>query len=100
ISLGGTLGSLGDGTGSVTVSGTGGTITVQPPPPPPPDTTAPSVPTGLSATAVSSSQINLAWTASTDAVGVTGYKVFRAGVQIATVNGATTYQNTGLTPST
>src|SRR5207249_184917 len=35
------------------------------------DTVAPSVPTGLSATAISSSQINLSWTASTDNVGVT-----------------------------
>src|SRR5581483_1404841 len=30
------------------------------------DTTAPSVPTGLTATSISSSQINLSWTASTD----------------------------------
>src|SRR5207302_8174311 len=64
-----------------------------------PDATAPSVPTNLSATAASSSQINLSWTASTDNVGVTGYKIFRGGAQIATVTG-TTYQNTGLTAST
>ncbi len=38
---------------------------------------APTVPTGLAATAVSASQINLAWTASTDNVGVTGYRVER-----------------------
>ena len=37
------------------------------------DTQAPTIPTGLSAQAVSSSQINLSWTASTDNVGVTGY---------------------------
>ena len=37
-----------------------------------PDTQAPSVPAGLSATPVSATQINLAWTASTDNVGVTG----------------------------
>src|SRR5581483_8520634 len=36
------------------------------------DTTPPSVPTGLSATAASSSQVNLSWTASTDNVAVTG----------------------------
>jgi len=63
------------------------------------DTTAPSVPTGVTATAVSTSQINLGWTASTDNVGVTGYKIFRDGTQIATTAG-TTYQNTGLTAST
>jgi hypothetical protein len=67
--------------------------------PPPPDTAPPTVPTGLTATAVSSSQINLAWTASTDNVGVTGYRVYRGGTQIATTS-ATSYQNTGLSPST
>jgi len=45
--------------------------------PPPLDTQAPTVPTNLSASAISSSQINLAWTASTDNVGVTGYRVER-----------------------
>jgi len=64
------------------------------------DTTPPSVPTNLSATAVSSSQINLAWSASTDNIGVTGYNVYRGGIPIATVAG-TSYQNTtGLSPST
>jgi len=42
-----------------------------------PDTVSPSVPTGLSAAAVSYSQINLSWTDSTDNVGVAGYKVER-----------------------
>ena len=49
-----------------------------------PDTTPPSTPTGLTATATSISQINLTWNASTDNVGVAGYKVFRNGNQIAT----------------
>src|SRR6266446_3167809 len=40
------------------------------------DTTPPTVPAGLTATAISSSQINLAWTASTDNVGVTGYNLY------------------------
>jgi chitodextrinase len=66
----------------------------------PPDTTAPSIPAGLTATAVSSTQINLSWTASTDNVGVTGYNVYRGGLQIATLGTVTTYQNTGLTGST
>ncbi|PYR28967.1 MAG: hypothetical protein DMF98_01310, partial [Acidobacteria bacterium] len=64
------------------------------------DTTAPSTPTGLLASAVSSSQINLSWAASTDNVGVTGYRVYRAGTLLATLGVVTTYQNTGLTPST
>src|SRR5205814_985503 len=67
--------------------------------PAPPDTTPPSVPTGLAATAVSSSQINLSWTASTDNVRVSGYRVYRGGTQIATTT-TTAYANTGLAPST
>jgi len=66
---------------------------------PPPDTTPPSVPTGLTASAVSSSQINLSWTASSDNVGVSGYRVYRNGTQIATTS-ATSYASTGLSPST
>jgi chitodextrinase len=65
-----------------------------------PDTTPPSMPTGLVATAVSSSQINLSWVASTDGVGVTGYVVFRNGVLLATLGAVTNYQDTGLAPST
>src|SRR5262249_42302747 len=42
-----------------------------------PDTTPPGAPGALAATTVSSSQINLAWTAATDDVGVTGYLIER-----------------------
>ena len=66
----------------------------------PPDTTRPTVPTTLTARAVSASQINLSWTASTDNVAVTGYKVYRDGSLLATLGVVTTYQNSGLTPST
>src|SRR2546426_1672337 len=45
---------------------------------------SPSTPTELFASAVSSSQINLSWTASTDNVKVTRYIVRRNGVQVAT----------------
>src|SRR3989344_4707522 len=62
------------------------------------DTAAPSTPTGLTATAASS-QINLSWTASTDNVGVTGYKIFRGGVQVG-ISVTTNYSDTGLTAST
>ena len=41
----------------------------------------PAAPTGLSATAVSASQIDLAWTAGTDNVGVDRYRVVRDGAQ-------------------
>jgi len=64
-----------------------------------PDTQAPTVPTGLTATPVSSSQINLSWTASTDNVGVAGYKIYQNSIQIGTT-AATSYQSTGLSAST
>jgi parallel beta-helix repeat protein len=48
------------------------------------DSTAPSTSTGLNASATSSTQVNLAWNASTDNVGVTGYKIYRNGSQIGT----------------
>ncbi len=65
----------------------------------PVDTQAPSVPASLTAIAVSSSQINIFWNASTDNVGVTGYRVYRGGTQIGTTAN-TSYQNTGLTANT
>jgi chitodextrinase len=64
------------------------------------DTLAPTVPTGLSANIVSPYQINLSWNASTDNVGVAGYKVFRNSSQIATVTSGTSYQDASLTPNT
>lgn len=63
------------------------------------DMTAPSVPTNLTATTASASQINLTWTASTDNVGVTGYKIYRNGVYLTSVTG-TSYNNTGLAEKT
>jgi hypothetical protein len=49
-----------------------------------PDTTSPSNPIGLLAKPVAWNQVNLSWTASIDNIGVTTYKIFRNGVQIAT----------------
>src|SRR5262249_9271990 len=63
------------------------------------DTVPPSVPANLATTVVSSSQINLAWTASTDNVGVASYGIYRGGALIATTT-RTTYSDTGLVPST
>ena len=63
------------------------------------DATAPSVPSNLQGTAASTSQINLTWTASTDNVGVTGYKVYRNGSQVGTTAGAS-YSDTGLSEAT
>ena len=70
------------------------------------DTQAPTDPTGLSATAVSGTQVNLAWTGSTDNVAVANYRVERCQgatcstfVQVATPTG-TAYNDTGLTTAT
>ena len=48
------------------------------------DTEAPTVPTGLTATAVGPNQVNLSWTASRDNVSVAGYTIYRNGVLIGT----------------
>ena len=64
-----------------------------------PDTTPPSVPTGLTAKAVSANQINLSWDASTDDVGVKGYYIYLNNVALTTTT-ATTFQHTGLAQGT
>jgi streptogramin lyase len=65
------------------------------------DTQPPTVPTNLRTTDIKSTQINLAWDASTDNVGVAGYKLFNAdtGVMIDSTQ-KTTYILTNLTPNT
>jgi YD repeat-containing protein len=68
-----------------------------------PDTLPPSAPTGLSATAASSSQIDLAWAASTDTggSGLNVYRIYRGGLLLTVVGaGTTTYSDAGLSPST
>ena len=59
--------------------------------------TAPSVPTNLTAQVVSSTQINLSWSASNDNVGVTEYKLYRDGT-LVTTSTETSYQDSGRTP--
>src|SRR5260370_21148144 len=60
-------------------------------------TTVPSAPTGLTATAASSSQINLSWTASTAATGcAVSYTVTRNGSQVATGLSGTTFTDSPL----
>src|SRR5262249_9496152 len=49
-----------------------------------PDTASAGGPTGLSVTGVATSSISLAWTGRSDNVGVTGYKIYRGGTQVAT----------------
>ena len=71
-----------------------------------PDTTPPTSPTNLSATAPSSSNISVSWTASTDNIGVTGYIVERCQgsgcsnfAQVGTPT-ASPFVDSGLTPNT
>jgi N-acetyl-anhydromuramyl-L-alanine amidase AmpD len=74
------------------------TITVTPSGP---DTTPPSVPGTPTATAASTSQINLSWTGSTDNIGVTEYRIYRNGAYLDSVGGTTlSYNNTGLAMGT
>ncbi len=63
------------------------------------DTTTPTQPGNFTAAALDSSRVALSWTASTDNVGVAGYRISRGGVQMASVTG-TGYTDTGLASST
>ena len=59
----------------------------------------PSAPSGLTSTGKTSSSVSLAWTASTDDNGVTGYQVRQGGTVVSTVTG-TTATVSGLSAST
>jgi hypothetical protein len=63
------------------------------------DTTPPTTPTGVVATAVSASQIDISWIPSSDNIGVTGYRIFRDG-SVITIVTTTNYSDTGRQPST
>ena len=53
------------------------------------DTQPPSTPTLSSAVAKSANEVDLAWTASTDNVGVAGYQILRNGSSLTSVSGTT-----------
>ena len=63
------------------------------------DSEAPIVPANLAASATTATSTTLTWSASTDNVGVTGYRIYRNGTQVGTTT-ATTYTDTGLTTGT
>src|SRR5205823_4963938 len=74
--------------------------------PAPPDTQAPTAPSGLTAAAANSTQIDLSWSAATDNAGDTASLALHCALpvcssftQIASVTG-TTYNNSGLTAQT
>lgn len=70
-----------DAAGNISSASNSASVTVSAPTP---DTTAPSVPANFTAT-LSGTTADLRWTASTDNVGVTGYRVTRDGFVITTV---------------
>ena len=63
------------------------------------DVEAPTIPSNLAVTGVTSSSVSLTWTASTDNVDVAGYEVYKDGVLFGTANSTSTTV-TGLTPET
>ncbi|QXP55255.1 fibronectin type III domain-containing protein [Cellulophaga sp. HaHa_2_95] len=65
-----------------------------------PDTEAPTVPTALIASSITTTSITLNWTAATDNVAVTDYEVFQEGVSLGLSGGTTTFFVDGLTPET
>ena len=78
---------------AVTATTQSGTVT---------DTTAPSVPTGLTVGTVTTNSVSLTWNASTDNTGgsgVSGYEVYR-GTTLVGSPSATSFTATGLSPST
>lgn len=56
------------------------------------DNLPPSTPAGLNAMVLSPTQVELSWIPSTDDIGVTGYRVFRNGIQIGSPGG-TSFQD-------
>ena len=64
-----------------------------------PDTQPPSTPAGLAASSVTQTSVKLSWNASTDNVGVTGYRLYSNGTQVGT-SSSTSYSFTGLTCGT
>ena len=63
------------------------------------DTTPPTIPSGLTATAINRTSVQLNWGASSDDVGVAGYQIYRNGVPLI-AQGAISYLDTTGAPST
>ncbi len=66
-----------------------------------PDTTSPTNPLNLVASNITQTTADLSWTAATDNVGVTNYRVYNSGnLLVASTGNITNYLITGLTPET
>ncbi len=63
------------------------------------DSIPPSVPTTLTTSNITSTNVTLTWSASTDNVSVAGYNIYRNGASIATST-TSLYSDSNLTPST
>ncbi|MBN2893594.1 MAG: fibronectin type III domain-containing protein [Bacteroidales bacterium] len=63
------------------------------------DIQAPTAPSNLASSSVTTTSVQLSWTASTDNIGVTGYKIYKNGALLTSVTG-TSYNVTSLTAST
>jgi chitodextrinase len=64
------------------------------------DTTKPSAPSNLHTTSLTKAKVSLAWTGSTDNVGIAGYRVYRNGSLVATTSSLTWSQPRQRTAST
>ncbi|WP_240686720.1 PQQ-dependent sugar dehydrogenase [Amycolatopsis suaedae] len=76
-----------DAAGNVSQASNPVTVTTDPAPP---DNQAPTVPGALRVTGTTATTVDLAWTASTDNVKVTGYDILRDGAPSGTADGAAT----------
>jgi hypothetical protein len=64
------------------------------------DTAPPTVPTGVHASAQSSTQVTVTWTASTDGSGISGYQIVRDGASYRTVGATTSFTDAVASGST
>lgn len=65
-----------------------------------PDTEKPSIPADVKAENITAAAADISWTASTDNVGVAGYKVMKQDTLLANVTEGTSYSLMGLNPQT
>lgn len=65
-----------------------------------PDTEAPTAPSSLVASNITTSSVDLSWNASTDNIAVVGYYVYQDGVQVSNVTGGTSTTISSLSEST
>jgi chitodextrinase len=65
-----------------------------------PDTEVPTIPTNLVVDNITTTSVNLSWTAATDNIDVVDYEIFQDGVAIGLSSGSVVFAVNGLTPET